>query len=282
MKKDLYQDLTDDVIASIEAGVPVWEKAWKSSIAVPHNALTGREYNGINILITWNECAKHDYKTNGWLTYNQARKLGGNVIKGQKSTTIIHFSMQIVKDEDTGETRTFPKFTTWRVFNIDQCENLDESKLKTQADLPEDCVEIDEDSKFMSLVRANELNVEHDRHFNPCFIPSKDQILMPLYGAFNTHEDYEATGIHEAIHATKTKARLNRNMNTYAEEELVAELGSVFMCAKLGIDATHVQHESYIAYWLEGLHNDNKLLFKAAKEAQKAVNFLLKKKKGEK
>lgn len=282
MNNDLYESITNEVIASLEDGNPVWKKSWKSSIAVPHNASTGREYNGINILITWLECSKHDYKTNGWLTWNQCEKLGGKVKADQrkKYTYIIHFKTVKFEDKKTGEEKTFPKLTTWRVYNVDQCEGLEDSDLKTHAELDENCIDIDPASVSLSIAQANNIDVEHDKSFNPCFIPSKDKVLMPLFGAFNTAEDYEATALHEYVHWTKKKNRLDRKMDSYAEEELVAELGSAFLCAKLNINSEHAQHKSYIENWLKALRNDKKLIFKASTQAQKAVRFLLNKKKG--
>ena len=133
---DIYQDVTDRIIADLEAGKAPWLKPWKDgksgSANEPHNAVTGRRYNGINWLIL--NCTP--YASNAWLTYKQAAELGGNVRKGERGVYIVFWQFNKRKDEKTGEIKTIPFAKGYTVFNVEQCENLDAGKVK----LPEPAI----------------------------------------------------------------------------------------------------------------------------------------------
>ena len=106
-KIDIYQDVTDKIINALETGMAPWLRPWKSGIGtalVPHNAVTGRAYNGINWLVL--SCAP--YTSTGWLTYKQAQELGGNVRKGEKGTHIVFWSFPKVRDDETGKDKVIP------------------------------------------------------------------------------------------------------------------------------------------------------------------------------
>jgi antirestriction protein ArdC len=105
---------------------------------------------------------------------------------------------------------------------------------------------------------------------------------MPFIDAFKDSESYYATLTHETTHWTKHEKRLNRDFGRvvwgdegYAKEELVAEIGSAFLCADLGITPEiREDHAAYIERWLKALKNDKKLIFTAAAHATRAVEFL--------
>jgi len=99
---DIYQEVTDKIVTALENGTAPWLRPWKSGIGtalVPHNAVTGRAYNGINWLVL--SCAS--YTSTGWLTYKQAQELGGNVRKGEKGTRIVFWSFPKMEDKETGK-----------------------------------------------------------------------------------------------------------------------------------------------------------------------------------
>jgi len=115
------------------------------------------------------------------------------------------------------------------------------------------------------------VNIGGDR---ACYVPSQDAICLPQDSAFTDENERESTKAHEGIHATGAKHRLDRKKESYAEEELVAELGAAMVCASLGVPLDKLQHTSYIQSWLKRLQNDKKFIFKAAAEANKAVQYL--------
>lgn len=262
---DIYQEVTDRIIENLK-DAKSWSKPWESlGNSFPHNGTSGRAYSGINAFIL--AMVGVQYPTPRWLTYKQARACGWNVRKGEKGTHIIWWN--IIEKEKEGKIEKFPVLKTFTVFNVAQCDDLDEKKLTEYVPpvMPKQGV----------IELANELGIKvvygGDR---ACFIPSLDQINMPSHEAFVDDDNHEATLLHEMIHWTGAKARLDRiGGHSYAEEELVAEIGAAMAGAVLGIPYEGLQHESYIASWLTKLESDPKHIFKAAKMAQKAVNMIV-------
>ncbi|MBQ6112878.1 MAG: hypothetical protein IJL10_01315, partial [Synergistaceae bacterium] len=124
------------------------------------------------------------------------------------------------------------------------------------------------------------------------YSPSEDYIQVPHRGDFKSQEGFYSTVLHELVHATAHPSRLNREerfgqggrggqggrygnfSQEYAFEELVAEMGSLFIASSAGIPQSECEfqnHASYIESWLKSLRNDNMYIFRAAAEASKAA-----------
>jgi antirestriction protein ArdC len=264
---DLYQTITDRIIGQLEQGVAPWICPWKAKGGnVPHNAVTGRQYSGINLLLLM----ASPYASNAWLTYKQAQAAGGYVKKGERGTPIIFWQFSIREDRDTGEQKQSALMRQYTVFNSEQCEDLN---LKVHASDPLSPTEIDQ---AIAATRAN-INYGGNR---ACYIPSHDKILMPERGAFRTIENYHTTLLHELTHWTSHKDRCDRQLGkrfgdqAYAAEELIAEIGSAFLCARLGVPVEGLQHADYIGNWLKVLQGDKRAIFTASKKAQLAVDWI--------
>ena len=274
--RDIYQDVTDRIVAALEAGIVPWVKPWKDnasgSITEPHNAVTGRRYNGIN----WLVLSSMPYASTGWLTFNQAKKLGGNVKRGEKGTQIVFWDFsRKQRDEKTGELKVIPFAKAYTVFNLDQCENLPLAKIK--APTP-----VTIGSGDMNVIAAtHNVNLQHggNRAF---FSPAFDQVQMPSADSFKSADHYQSTLAHELTHWTGHDSRLKRDFSkgrfgdaAYAFEELVAEIGSAFLCARAGIKLEGLQHADYVGNWLQVLKNDKRAIFTAASKAKQAAEYLL-------
>ncbi|MGQ5486156.1 DUF1738 domain-containing protein [Photobacterium damselae subsp. piscicida] len=280
VSKDMYQIVTDRIIAALENGVKPWACPWDKTQQcdmLPVNFKTKAQYSGVNILLLWSEIVAKGYSSLYWLTYKQAAELGGNVIKGQKGTTIIYYKLWEKENED-GTEEKIPMLKSFSVFNLDQIENIEKpavtvSEERTKHSDFEVMANVEETIQKTGAV-INHLGV---RAF---YSPSQDMITMPQQDRFQSSSDYYATLLHELTHWTAHKSRLDRTLKgkfgskDYAFEELVAELGAAFCCADLGVFGD-IQHESYIASWLTALQNDKKYIFKAASLASKAHQFLL-------
>jgi len=278
---DIYQEVTDRIIEALEAGTQPWARSWQatSTNALPHNALTGRPYNGVNVLLCWAESMAKGYNASGWLTFKQAKQLGGSVRKGEKGCRIVFW--KFLKRTETGAdgnetSSTFPMARAYTVFNVDQCDGL---KLPARETLEVTMADHERHELGQKLVDMSGADIVFGGS-QPCYMPGADRVHMPELGLFNTAEDFYATAFHELTHWTGNKARLNRDMSgrfgseSYAAEELVAELGAAFLTAELGMDGTHLQHESYLAGWLRVLKQDKRAIFTAASMATKAATFL--------
>ena len=282
MKSDIYQRITDNLIAAIEKGVMPWRRDWKlgngGGYGMPHNAVSGRAYRGINAMVLLCEQAEKGYTSTGWITPKKAIENELN-FKGEKTTEVIFWKRINKKDADTGEESTFMFARPYRVLNLDQCEG-DASKLKgfKALEIPEALEDID--SLVQAVRDGLDIKVNHggDRAF---YQSGGDFIQMPPKDAFKTETGYRATFLHETVHSTGHKSRCDRQFGkrfgteAYAAEELVAELGCCYLQSMLGINMNVENHASYLKNWLKVLKDDNRAIFTAASKAQKAVDYLL-------
>ncbi|HEI6812246.1 ArdC family protein [Klebsiella variicola] len=275
-KTDIYQTVTDSIIAALEANVKPWACPWQcipGMSGLPCNYATGTAYSGINIMLLWGSASKQGFNDSRWMTYKQAKAEGGQVRKGEHGTTAIFYTM-LEKENDGGETDYIPMLKTFTVFNVEQIDGLPQSDetvfpAETFEPLP----------RAEALFRNSGATII-EKGQNAFFAPSTDEIHLPERRLFSDAANFYATGLHELVHWSGAKSRLNREMKGkfgsegYAFEELIAELGSAFLMADLEI-AGEVQHESYIASWLKALKNDKRYIFKAASAASKAHRYLV-------
>lgn len=273
-KPDIYQTVTDNIIRALEVGVKPWVCPWTGNGAasgLPANFSTGTAYSGINIMLLWSSAAEQGYTDPRWLTYKQAAEQGGQVRKGEHGTTIIYYKM-LEKENEAGETEHIPMLKTFTVFNVQQIDNL----AVEYAVLP--ATSFDPIAKAEALTARSGAKIT-EKGIQAFYRPSTDEIYLPERYRFNNAADFYATQLHELIHWTGAESRLNREKggkygsDKYAFEELIAELGSAFLMADLGITGD-VQHESYISSWLKALNDDKRFIFKAASSASKAHRYL--------
>lgn len=249
--------------------------------SLPRNALTGRNYSGVNVLLLWGAVIANGYPSQSWLTFRQAQEAGGSVIKGERGQSVVYADRFIPEAEKakaaaSGEdAKAVPFLKRFTVFNIAQCEGLRPGLALDSAPLPErEIVPVAEEVIAASGV---DFRVGGAR---AVYVPSADFVQVPPQPAFFEQINYYRTCLHELTHATGHAKRLGRDLTNgfgtkgYAREELVAELGSAFLCAALGIVPT-VRHADYIASWLEVLREDNRAIFRAASQASKAAEWLL-------
>lgn len=280
----LYQEVTDKIVAELEAGRVPWVQPWgraKCGLGLPRNAATGRRYAGINVLILWGAVIEKGYSRQAWLTFRQALALGGAVRKGERGTTICYADRFIPRREqeraaETGETpEAIPFLKRFTVFNVEQCDGLPDSALGTPEPLPER--EAIPRAEALIAATGADFRIGGERAY---YDVAQDFVRVPPQPAFFEQINYYRTAFHELSHWTGAAARLARDVTgargskAYAREELVAEMGSAFLCASLGIVPT-VRHTDYIGAWLDVLREDNRAIFRAASLASKAADFLL-------
>lgn len=280
--RDIYQSVTDQIIAALEAGTPPWNRPWNATDAdpLPANATTQRPYRGINVLLLNMQSMARGFERNRWLTFQQALSVGASVRKGERGTPIVFFKMHEVDAIDaqrvrTEERRVIPLLRSFTVFNLDQVDGL-----PTTLEPPVVKTPVWEGfDAAQQLIQASGAQMRHGgaRAF---YSPSEDVIQMPARAAFNSAPEYYATALHELTHWTGHPSRCNRplgrrhGIDAYAFEELIAEMGAAFLTSHCRLPG-RLQHDSYIASWLEALRNDKRLIFAAASQAQKAADFLL-------
>lgn len=285
-RANLYDEITDKIIAELEAGRVPWVQPWsaahaKASLAMPRNAATGRQYSGINILILWGAVIEHGFPTQHWLTFRQALSLGGNVRKGERGTTVVYADRFTPEDEkrrarEAGEdAQAIPFLKRFTVFNAAQCDGLPNDLAVEAPPAPEGLVE----PRVEAMIRATgiDFRIGGGRAF---YVPALDYVQVPPPQAYHEPINWHRTALHELGHATGHRSRLGRDLagsfgsKKYAFEELVAEINAAFCCASLGIVPT-VRHADYIGEWLDVLREDNRAIVRAASQASKAADWIL-------
>jgi len=284
-RASLYDEVTAKIIAELEEDRIPWVQPWgnagTATPGLPRNAVTGRNYSGVNVLILWGALFEHGYHSQGWLTFRQARDAGGCVRKGEHGVTVVYadrFTPETEKERARAagdEARAVPFLKRFTVFNLAQCEGLQSGLAPDPEPLPErEIVPVAEEVIAASGV---EFRIGGNNAF---YVPSADYVQVPPQPAFFEQINFCRTALHELCHAGGHPSRLNRDLTNafgskdYAREELIAEMGSAFLCAALGIVPT-VRHADYIASWLAVLREDNRAIFRAASAATKAADWLL-------
>ncbi len=285
-RQTIYRQVTDRIVAELEAGRVPWVQPWgrpdvATPIGLPKNAATGKTYSGINILILWGAAIEHGRRTQVWLTFKQAKALGGSVRKGEHGASVVYADRFIPKSEqarasqDGDDPQAVPFLKRYTVFNADQCEGLPEELFVNAAPLPERGA-IPHAEALIAATGAD-FRVGGDRAF---YVPSQDYVQVPPQPAFAEQINYYRTCFHELGHWTGHENRLARQFKgrfgtrPYGREELVAEMASAFVCASLSIRPT-VRHADYLGEWLAVLKEDERAIFNAASLASKAADFIL-------
>jgi len=285
--RDHYQEVTDRIIAALEAGTPPWRRPWDpdkaGGPAMPRNAATGHRYRGINVLTLGMSGLAFASGDPRWATYKQAEDRGWQVRKGERGTTGYFFKRLELHDDtkpdgDEDAVRRIPLLRAFTLFHASQIESIPAYLPPTVAEAPWRAPEAAE------IILANSGGVVRfggDRAF---YSPTTDHIQMPPHAAFATLQGFCATLLHELGHHSGHRSRLNRDLSSrfgshdYAREEMRVEFATAMICAELGIadsDYDFSNNAAYIVSWLERLRSDRKEIFRAAADAQRIADYLL-------
>jgi antirestriction protein ArdC len=293
-KRDLYQEVTDQMIALLEGGTVPWRQTWTAG-GLHLSLSTRKAYRGVNAFVLPMIAAANGWDSRWWGTYRQIQAMGGQVRRGEKATTVLFFKrLMVTKDTDgtpLEEPRVIPLLRSFAVFNACQADDL---TVPEAPDTTSSVVPVGEDFEpieVCQLILDGYLGSERGPSFahfgsQPCYTPVTDTVVMPHRETFGSPEQYYVAAFHEATHSTGHKDRLARKSFEdganhafgsagYAKEELVAEMGSAFLAAVSGIaQPTQDNSAAYLANWLQALKDDKKLVVVAAAQAQKAADLI--------
>jgi antirestriction protein ArdC len=274
----LYTKVTDKILQLLETGCPPWVKPWSSTAGrnIPCNAISNRAYSGVNTLLLWTSQVQ-GFQFPRFLTFGQAKRLGGSVRQGEHGFKIYFVKkMQTKKENPEDEPRNFTILREYTVFNVEQCEGLPDNVVT-----PEPPKIINKERRhqladyFLACTKANIREGAGEAYYNP----NSDYISLPGWSQFHGRDSFYDVAFHELTHWTGHNKRLARDLKNrfgtrqYAAEELIAELGSSFLCAEFGFDTTN-QNAAYIQNWIDLLREDNRAIFTAASHASKAADYL--------
>jgi antirestriction protein ArdC len=280
---DLYQDVTNQILAMLEKGVVPWRSPilGRGLSGHPKNLASGKGYRGINVFLLAITSYVAGYESAYWLTFNQAKERGGSVRKGERSTRVVFWKQYETTDKQTGEPTTVPVMRFYSVFNAAQVDGIEVPDAVPFT--PADFTPVEAAEKIIARYTDGPKVVhEGSRAF---YRPSTDTIHIPEPSRFATGEEYYSTRFHEEAHGSGASSRLDRGLDTqtrpfgsedYSKEELIAEMASAFLCARAGIRPAVIENQAaYLQGWLKQLKGDKKLVVSAAGAAQKAANWIL-------
>ncbi len=277
-KANVYEMVTERIIAELEKGVIPWEKPWTGVRAGAYNRISKKPYSLINQMML-----KH---TGEYATFKQWSDLGGHIRKGEKSEIVVFWKI-LEKEEtnpDTGEkeVQKIPMLRYYNVFHISQVEGVKPLEQPFTEVEP-----IEEADKIITdyITREN-ISFEECASNEAYYSPSRDAVVVPMKEQYKLINEYYSTTFHELTHSTGHKSRLDRlqtgavaafGSETYSKEELVAEIGSASIMNMLGIETAKTFRNSaaYIQSWIKVLKNDNRFIVSAAGKAEKAVNYII-------
>jgi len=274
---DIYETVTNLIVERLEAGVVPWQMPWKTGNNIPCNLISKKPYRGFNF---W-YLLSFDFERPYFLTFNQAKGLGGRIKRGSKSYMVVFWKM--IEYEKDGETEKIPMLRYYRVFQIDDIEGIDPNRIPEDKSHDHDFDPIGSCDQLVEFW-SDSPNIRLGKN-KACYIPSIDEVNMPNPRTFYDDTQYYSTLFHELVHSTGHRKRLNRydkysnhnfGSNDYSKEELVAEMGAAYLCGICGIENTTIDNSvAYIQGWLKKLKSDKKFIVSASGLAQKAVDYIL-------
>lgn len=273
---NIYDMINTRILALLEQGTVPWKRSWSVHSSMPRSLNTKKEYRGINIFLL----ASLQYRQPWFLTYNQIKERGGYVKQGEKACPIVFYKWIDKKDQEAEGPDKIPILRYYNVFNVEQTEGITYPEIE----VPTNSFSPIQQAEQIIATMPNKPLIQHTGN-RAYYNPRSDTVTLPPKEAFESPEEFYATCFHELSHSTMHEDRLNRKASIqvhkwgdsdYSKEELVAEMGSAFLCGHSGIEHKTLDNSAaYIAGWLKALKNDKTLLVHAAAQAQKASDYIL-------
>lgn len=295
MKTNIYDQITEKVVAQLENGIIPWQKPWQNAakgadVAISHE--TGKPYSELNqMLLGW--------RAGEWLTWKQVHAEGGRIKNGAKAEQVVFWSRvnkiekEAICDENGDEigirdviTGSYMVLKGYPVFHISDTEGIEpkwnNEARKNEADPIEEAEVV-----AMNYIEREKINFEYTQSNEAWYSAGIDKVHVPVREQYAVNEEYYSTLFHELTHSTGHASRLNRKevgtsffgSENYSKEELVAEMGAAFLCNAVGINSHKAFRNSvaYIQSWLRVLKNDKRMITMAATKAEKACKYILNK-----
>ena len=273
----VYEIVTEQVIRQLEQGVAPWRKPWRTEL--PVNLISGKSYRGLNVFLL----GAQGYGSRYWLTFNQAKKLGGHIRKGQHSSLVTFWHIgeeKIIRQTDGTQRKSKPFLLRfYHVFNVEQTDGIAD-KLGLTGASPR----VPDLKQCEAIVSGMPNAPKIEQSSKAWYRPSTDTVGMPSKPLFASIQEYYSTLFHELTHSTGHASRVGREgieniagfgSESYSREELIAEMGAAMLCGVTGISpATMSNSASYLQSWITRLRGDSKLLVSAASAAQKAADYI--------
>ena len=297
-RKSVREEFAEKFISILESNKPLeWMQGWANTCMTrPYNGGSNRHYNGVNRFILGFAALEKGWTDPRFYTFKQASDGGYSIKKGEKSTRVEYWAVwdsEKKKSISISEYTKIPKSDleddrfhfyskSAYVFNAAQIEGMELLPAPAQQS------QFQENSLAEAVLDCLSTNMNVPIHYGgdrAYYSPDGDYVQMPQREVFFTAEDYYSTLGHELSHATGAASRLNRpmdslyaNSESYALEELRAEIASTYFCAELGVSISEKameNHQAYVASWLKAIKEDHNALFAALKDADKIADYMM-------
>lgn len=296
------KQLVDQVLANLEKGNLFWTQGWVAAGA-PESAVTGKKYRGINNLYLSLVAMAENYGDNRWATFRQMEEKGwtfkkdeeGHTLGKGKSVSVEYYEMRDKEtkrrfDRSVLDGMTFDeqreymdKNVYWlrkfyRVFNCSLMDGVPAKEMPT-IDVND---RIEKAEAILDYWNANESKIVYGGS-QAFYRPSTDEVYLPEREKFKSTQSFYDTAFHEIGHSTGHQSRLNRDLSggfgsqSYAMEELRAEIASIFMAQDLGIEPSEDRlqnNAAYIQSWKDEIKENPNALFTAIADADKIARYV--------
>ena len=296
------KQLVDQVLANLDKGNLFWTQGWVAAGA-PESAVTGKKYRGINNLYLSLVAMAENYGDNRWATFRQMEEKGwtfkkdeeGHTLGKGKSVSVEYYEMRDKEtkrrfDRSVLDGMTFDeqreymdKNVYWlrkfyRVFNCSLMDGVP-AKEMPMIDVND---RIEKAEAILDYWNANESRIVYGGS-QAFYRPSTDEVHLPEREKFKSTQSFYDTAFHEIGHSTGHETRLNRDLSggfgsqSYAMEELRAEIASIFMAQDLGIEPSEDRlqnNAAYIQSWKDEIKENPNALFTAIADADKIARYV--------
>lgn len=274
---NVYEIVTERILAELEKGKIPWEKPWIGGIDCPIKHTTGEPYSILNQILLG--------EPGEYLTLNQCNKEGGRIKKGAKAKLVVFWKI-LEKEDEKSKMQKIPVLRYYNVFHINDCEGIKPKFEREQH--PNGATKTQNAENIVSEYSSRtNLEISHANQLQAYYMPRKHLVNIPDMDRFKNTEGYYSTLFHELVHSTGNKKLLNRfpddakqaafGSESYSREELVAEIGANMLLHSMEMDTDKSNRNSvaYVQSWLNALKNDKRLIVSAAGHAEKAVKLIL-------
>jgi antirestriction protein ArdC len=275
---DVYQIITNRIIAQLEQGIIPWRKPWTEA-GHPQNLLTKNLYTGFNCWLL----GSLGYAQNYFLTWKQVQDVGATVKKDEKGHMVIYWQkvQQAYKNGSEEEYKGTTALRYYYVYNVAQCDHLPEV-----LEIPFPSGPVFKTAACEELIERmpNCPKIRHGKLSTAFYDADKDCIFMPKQSLFDSIESYYCALYRQLVYATGHKSRLkrqgaagaDRNNEKYNLETLTAEIGAGYLNSVTGIvDKQFISHTACINGWLELLRRNKWMVIFASSQAQRATDYIL-------
>jgi len=270
-REQIYERINNTIIEKLKSGLVPWKCNMQNFL--PMNYISVKWYQGINWLLL-----NHlDFKSPFYLTFLQTQQKGGKILKGSKGFPVVFWKIMTAQEpNESGSFDQFPLIKISTVFNLSQTTLYDDSKEKELLKQQPTAQNI-----LSDIISNHNPVIDNNFRGQGFYKPATNSICIPPIDQITNPNSYYEVIFHELIHWTgkdlKRESSNDYKSDEYAFEELVAEIGSSYLCSLCGIESEIENQASYIQGWLTRFENDNTFLIKASSYAKKAVNYLLNK-----